>query len=84
MFNELKAVFFHRFIAEANHFLKLPSRIDVEERERWFFRIKSLQGQMEHDRAVFADGIEHDGLFTLCRHFADDVNRFGFQVVKMR
>lgn len=77
IFDELQAVLLHGFIAEADHFLELPRRIDMEERERRFFRIKGLQSQVKHDRTVFADGIEHDRLFTFRSDFADDVNRFG-------
>ena len=77
VFNELQAVLLHGFIAEADHFLELPRRIDMEERERRLFRIKGLPGQVKHDRTVLADGIEHDRLFTFRSDFADDVNRFG-------
>lgn len=77
VFDELQTVLLHGFIAEADHFLELPRRIDMEERERRLFRIKGLEGQVKHDRTVLADRIEHDRLFTFRGNFADDVNRFG-------
>ena len=77
VFDELQAVLLHGFIAEADHFLELPRRIDMEERERRLFRIKGLEGQVKHDRTVLADRIEHDRLFTFRGNFADDVNRLG-------
>ena len=39
--------------------------------------IESLLGQADHGRGILADGIEHDRVFKLGRHLADDVNVCG-------
>jgi hypothetical protein len=38
---------------------------------------------MQHDGGIFTDGIQHDRVFELGGHFTDDVNGFGFQLLKM-
>ena len=71
-------------IAEFDHFAKLPGRIDMHQRERRHARIEGLHRQMQHHRAVFADRIEHDRVFSHRRHFANNVNGLSFKPIEMR
>ena len=79
-----EAVFFRLRVAERDHLVELPRRVDVQERKRRFLRIERLEREMHHDRAVLADGIEHHRLFTLGRHLADDVDGLRLERIEMR
>src|SRR5699024_8152341 len=56
----------------------------MQERERRLFRIECLQRQVQHDRAVLADGIQHDRVLTFRSHFPDDIDRFRLELVEVR
>ncbi len=73
-----------RFIPETDHFPELPGRIDMQQRKGWFAGIERLQGQMQHDRRVFADGVQHHRFFKLGGHLADNVDTLGFELLEMR
>ena len=55
VFEHFDAEFFRGIIAELYHFLELPRRVYVQERERRFFRVKRLERKVQHYRAVLSD-----------------------------
>lgn len=64
--------------------MELPRRVDVQERERRLLRVKGLEGKMHHDRAVLADGIEHDWFLGFGRNLSNDVDGLGLECIEMR
>ncbi len=74
----------NEILAERDHLLKLPSRVDVHQRERRLGRIECLFGQPDHDSRVFADRVEHDRVVELGRDFTDDVDALGFELLEVR
>ena len=46
--------------------------------------MKRLDSQMEHDRAVLADGLEHHRLLGLGDDLAHDMDRLALEVLEMR
>ena len=68
-----------RFVAEGDHLAEFPGRVDVQQR-KWRRRGgEGLEGQMEHDAGVLADGVEHHRTLELGHDFADDVDGLGFK-----
>ena len=67
-------------VAERNHLLELPARVDVQQREGNASGEEGLAGQVQQHRGVLADGIHQDGLRELGRHLAEDVDAFGFEL----
>ncbi len=55
----------------------------MEQREGRRRRIERLARQMQHDRAVLADRIEHHRALGLGDHFAQDVDALGLEALKM-
>src|ERR1700693_5973726 len=45
--------------AKLDHFTELPRRVDVERRNSRLCRKERLLGEVQHDRAVLADRIQH-------------------------
>ena len=70
-------------VAHAIHFLKLPGRIDVHQREGGLGRVKSLLGKANHHGRILADRVEHHRVFKLGGHLTDDVDALGFELTKM-
>ena len=66
-------------VAELDHLLELPARVDVQQRERDAAREERLAGQVQQDRGVLADGIHEQRLGELGRHLAEDVDAFGLE-----
>ena len=83
MDDEVEIEPFNGFVAEFYHVAEFPARVDVQERKGQPPRVESLGGDMQHDRAVLADGIEHDRLFGLAHHFPHDVDGLRFEAVEM-
>ena len=81
--NQLAAEFLGATVAELDHFAKFPGRIDVEQRERQRGRIKCLDGEVQQNGAVFADGIEQYRIVRGGEHLAKDVDALGFQALEM-
>ena len=46
-------------------------------------REKRLERQMQHDRAVFADGIKHDRPLAFSDGLTHDVDALGFKTLEM-
>jgi hypothetical protein len=66
-------------VAEADHFLELPARVDVQQRERDASREERLAGKVQQDRRVLADRVHQQGLRELRGHLAHDVDAFGLE-----
>src|SRR5689334_3248995 len=79
MHDQLEAEFRSTTIAKRDHLLELPGRVDVEEREWRPRRPKGLHCEMQHDRAVLADRIQHDRSIELRYNLAHDVDTLCFQ-----
>ena len=69
--------------AEGDHLAELPGRVDVHQRKRRLGRIERLLGKPHHDRRVLADRVEHDRVFELGGHLADDVDALGFELFEV-
>src|ERR1041384_3669766 len=65
-------------VAELDHFLKLVSRIDVEERKRKRTWIERFAGKVNEHARVLADGIKQHRVAKLRNGFAQYVNGFAF------
>jgi hypothetical protein len=55
----------------------------MQERERRLAGREGLQRQMEHDRRVFTDRVEHHRVFELGHHFPDNVNALGLELLEV-
>ena len=71
--NQFPAMFGGIFVAELQHLLKLPFRVDVHQRERRTSGCKGLFGQTYHYRRILADAVQHDGILKFCSHLADNI-----------
>jgi hypothetical protein len=70
-------------VAKTDHLAKFPGRIDVEQRERWTRRIKSLARQMQHYSRILADRVKHHRITELSRNLAHDVDCLGLETAQM-
>ena len=76
---QFHARIFGGLVAQFVHLLEFPSGVHMQQWKggrRW---IKRFFRQMQHHGAVFAHGIEHDGIFRLGHNLAHDVNGFGLK-----
>ncbi len=73
----------HGFIAKPDHVAEFPGGVDVQQRERQIRRMECLPCQMQHDRRVLADRIEHDRLAAFSDDFTEDEDRFRFQAAQV-
>lgn len=69
--------------AEFIHRLKLPGRVNVQQWEWKFGWEKRLAGKVQHNRRVFADGVQHHWVLALGDSLAHDVNALGFEALQM-
>ena len=72
-----------RRVAELDHLAEIPAAGDLEQRERRLRRRKGLQRQVQHHRAVLADGIQHHRPFALRNDFPEDVDALGLQALQV-
>ena len=79
MDDELHACFLGNTVSKLDHLFELPGRIDVDERKRGNTRIEGFASQVEHNRTVFPNAVEHAGLFCFGNDLTHNVNRFGFK-----
>ena len=77
--NQVPAVFLGIFIAELNHFLEFPFRVDVHQRERNLTRCEGFLCQADHDGGVLTDAVQHDRILEFGGHLTDDIDRLGFE-----
>ena len=80
---ELEPDFLGHALAERDHFVEFPARVDMHERERDFAGKEGFLGEPEHDGGVFADGIEHDRVLEFGGDFPDDMDAFSFELLQM-
>ncbi|MCY1437353.1 hypothetical protein D9M71_535110 [compost metagenome] len=80
---QLQAQALGGLVAEGDHLAELPGGVHVQQGEGRLARGEGLHRQVQHDRAVLADGVEHHRVFTLGDHFADDLDAFGFQALQV-
>jgi hypothetical protein len=70
-------------VSEVDHLAKLPSSVDMQQREREGGWIESLSGQMQQDRRVLANGVQHDRSVATRRNLAEHKYRLGFEKVEV-
>ncbi len=73
-----------RVVAELVHVAELPRGVDVHQRERRLRRVERLHRQVQHDRAVLADRVEHRRVVALRHRLAHDLDGFGLEPLQMR
>ena len=83
MDDEVEAEFFGHLVAKGDHFAEFPGGIDVEEGEGGLSGIEGLHGQMQHDRGVLADGVEHDRTVEFGGNFPNDMNALGLKLLEV-
>ena len=52
--------------------------------ERWLARVERLHRDMQHDRAVLADAVEHRRVVALRDGLTHDVDGLGFEALQVR
>ena len=82
--HEVKVVFRRHLVAEGDHFLELPAGIDMQKRERDAAGEEGLAGKVQQNGGILAHRIEHDRLFKLGGHLAENMDRFAFKGLQMR
>jgi hypothetical protein len=80
MHDEIETEPLHFAIAERDHLAKLPGCVHVQKREWRLGGIERLQRQMQHDRRILADRIEHHRMAERSRHLPHDVDALGFEL----
>ena len=83
MDDQVEAAFGRHPVAELDHLAEFPGGVDVQQGKRRRGRVKGLAGQVQHDRRILADGVEHHRVVEFGHHFADDVDAFGFQLLQV-
>ena len=83
MNDELGPDFARVAVTEVDHLPELIAGVDVEQRERNLAGIEGLLGEAQHDAGVLANGIEHDGPRKLSDGFAENVQAFGLEGLKV-
>ncbi len=80
---QLHAEFARHLVAKLVHVAELPRRVDVQQRKRRRRRIERLDREVQHHRAVLADGVEHHRLLALRHHLAHDVDALGLEPLQV-
>ena len=70
-------------VAELDHLPEFPGRVDMQERKRRLGRIERLHGEVQQDRGILADRIEHHRLGERRGDLAENMDRLGFKAVEM-
>ena len=78
-YDQVPSIFLRILITELNHLLEFPFRINMHQREWYFTRIKRFFSQAYHHRGILSDTVKHHRILKFRRHFADDMNRLGFE-----
>src|ERR1044071_7087125 len=81
--NQVEAEPLCRLVAESDHVPELPRRVDMHERERQWRRMKCLYRKVKHHARILANRVEHHRVLELRDHFANDLNRLGFEAFEM-
>ena len=77
------AQFGHARVAEGDHFVEVVAGVDVHQREREFTGPEGLFGQAQQHHRVLAAREQQGRVGAFGRHFAHDVDRFGFERVEV-
>ena len=83
MHDQIEAELAGAGIAKRDHLAELPGGVDVQQRKRRLRRVERLERQMQQDRRILADRIEHHWIFRLGHRLANDVDALGFQLFEM-
>jgi hypothetical protein len=70
-------------LAHLVHRAELPRGVHVQQRERRPRRKERLAREMQHDRAVLADRVQHHRPLGLGDRLAQDVDAFGFEALQV-
>ncbi|MEN9682098.1 MAG: hypothetical protein RLZZ627_1991, partial [Pseudomonadota bacterium] len=81
--DEVEAKFLSHLVAKGDHFAEFPGGIDVEEREGRLAGVEGLHGEVQHDRGVLADGVEHDGAVKLSGDFSDYMDALSLKLLEV-
>jgi hypothetical protein len=81
--DEPAAEFLRAPVSEFVQLGKMMSSVDIEERHRDIGRPEGLLRQAQQADGILAAGEHQAGPLKLGRHFAHDVNGFGFQILQM-
>ena len=73
----------HIIIPHGVHLPEFPGGVDMHQREGGLGGVEGLEGQVDHAGRVLADAVEHDRVFELRHHLADDMDALGFQLLEM-
>ena len=71
-----------RPVAELDHLAELPGGVDVQDRERHLARRERLDGEVQQDRGVLADAVEHHRAPERAGGLPEDVDRLGLERVE--
>src|SRR5215469_6721868 len=83
MNNKLKIEFAGPCVAERNHVPEFPSRVYVQQREGQPGGIERLHGQMQQNRGILADRIQHHRTLALGHRLANNVDALRLKLLKM-
>ena len=81
--DEVETEFHRAAVAERDHLLEFPGGVHMKKRKRRLRGPEGLHGEVQHHRAVLADGIEHHRLAELRGDFAHDVDAFRLKLGEM-
>ena len=70
-------------VPELVHLRELPGRVDVEQRKRRRRRVERLAREVQQDRGILPDRVEHHRSAKLGHRFAQDVDRLRFEPAKV-
>ena len=82
--DQVQAHFLDHPIAEPVHLLEFPAGVHVHHREGQLAGEEGLAGQVQHDRGILADRVQHHRVIELGGHLADDVDAFRLQLFQVR
>ena len=81
MHDEVQAAFGRHPVTELDHLAEFPGSVNVQQGKWRRGRVKGLACQVQHDRRVLADGVEHHRVGEFGHHLADDVDTFCFELL---
>ena len=81
MNKELHAGFLRHLLSEFIHGAKLPARIHMQKRKRRRTGVKRFSRQVQHDRRVFSDRIQHHRVLSVRHDLSHDVDAFSLESV---
>ena len=83
VFAQLEPMPRHDLFPEGDHVAELPGRVDMQQRKWRAGGMERLACQMQQDRRVLADRIEHHGVGCLGCDFAQNVDALGLEYFQM-